>query len=124
MAGNFFGRLVNYFLTDMLTKTLANSHRFQRFALRIDSFVNTNKDAIAKTSKELEKQLAEQSKIMQEQAKILKEQAVANAAKNQPKIEQTQNDLFRFLSHMKNEIQKDLGIATKQAAKNNSGHKR
>jgi hypothetical protein len=36
MSG-FFGRIIGWFVQDILVKQLANSRTFQRFALKIDS---------------------------------------------------------------------------------------
>lgn len=46
MAG-LFGKLVAHFLNEVIVKTLANSRTFQRFALRTDTFIQTQKTTAA-----------------------------------------------------------------------------
>ena len=55
MAG-FFGKIFSWFAQDVIVKTLAENRQFQRFALRIDSFLANKQDTLKEAGKEYMKQ--------------------------------------------------------------------
>ena len=58
MSG-LFSKIIGYFLNEVIVKTLANSKSFQRFALKMDSFITTKKTAVSNIADEAVKKGAE-----------------------------------------------------------------
>ena len=51
MAG-FMGKIFSWFANEILIKTLAENRSFQRFALKVDSFLTTKQETLKEVGKE------------------------------------------------------------------------
>ena len=54
-GGGFIGQIIRYLLQDVVVQSLANSKRFQRFALRIDNFFATTQKSVETKAEEIAK---------------------------------------------------------------------
>ena len=50
---SFIGKLIGYFVNELIVKTLANSKGFQRFAVRSDNFVQAKKKVVRDVGEEV-----------------------------------------------------------------------
>ncbi len=92
------GKLVSYFLNDIIVHTLANSKRFQGFALKIDSAINKNKKVIT------EDYMKSGEKVLNENLSKVKESKVGVFAST-------------FMAEMKKELAKDAAAKNKVVKK-------
>ncbi|CAO2820126.1 unnamed protein product [Amaranthus hypochondriacus] len=68
-GGNFMGRLMSYVINELLVNSLANSHAFQRFAVRTSKKIE-NISKIAQEKKvDMSEQLKDFSKKVEENLK-------------------------------------------------------
>jgi uncharacterized protein YwlG (UPF0340 family) len=86
------GRLISWFMNDIIVRTLANNKRFQGMALKIDGFLTKNKQVV-------------QENYVKTGEKVLKE----NAAK----VKESRAGVFAqtFLKEMKKEVEMELSKA-------------
>lgn len=95
---SFIGKLVGYFVNELIVKTLANSKSFQRFAVRSDSFIKDKKHVAKAVSQEVIVKAKSTSDT------IIKEKG---GKINEVVADKSGFDLGVFLSHMKEEMAKN-----------------
>lgn len=107
--GGLFARLLSMLGTDAMATALARNPSFQRFALRIDSFLNQNQTAIMQKGEEFTKKVEQMSKDPELQA---------NAAKAAEELRQRASAgtsvVGRFFTALRHEVEKDLGLGKKR----------
>ena len=92
---SFIGKLVGYFMNELIVKTLANSKSFQRFAIRSDSFIKDKKQVAKTVSEEvIIKAKSTSDTIIKEKGGHI----------NNVVADKSGFDLGVFLSHMKDEM--------------------
>ena len=94
MSG-FMGKVFSYIANEIIVKTLANNKGFQRFALKLDSFVASKKETVLKNSEEYIK--AGQAAIKDGASKV-----------HQTTTEKIGFDFQKFASVLQEEIKTDL----------------
>jgi hypothetical protein len=98
----FISRIITHFVTEHLVGALARNKGFQRMALKIDSFLQTNKD-VAKQSGE---------EYLKKGGAMFKEEATKAHA---TATEKTGFDFMKFVTAFKEEVTRDLSkITTKK----------
>ncbi len=90
-----FSRVLNWFASEFIVNTLANSRSFQRLALRIDSFLSKQQSTI---------------KTVGDDAKKVSEVKVDEI--NRKAVEATGFDIKAFFSTIKEELAKDAKAAS------------
>jgi hypothetical protein len=94
MAG-FVGKIFSWFANEILIKTLAENRSFQRFALKVDSFLTTKQETLKEVSKEYVKA---GETVFRESAEKVKTTAT----------EKTGFDFMKFAKAFKDEVAKDM----------------
>ena len=89
------GKVFSYIANELIVKTLANNKSFQRFAVKIDSFVASKKEVVLKNSDEYIK--AGHAVIKEGASKV-----------HQTATEKMGFDFQKFASVLQEEIKKDL----------------
>ena len=108
MAG-FVGKIFSYFANEILIKTLAENRSFQRFALKIDSFLTTKQATLKEVGKEYVKA---GENVFREGAE--KVQATAT--------EKTGFDFMKFAKAFKDEVAKDMAeLQNKTSSSSSNG---
>lgn len=97
----FISRIITHFVTEHLVGALARNKGFQRLALKIDSFLQTNKD-VAKQSGE---------EFLKKGGAMFKEEATKVHAKA---TESTGFDFMKFVSAFTEEVSRDISKITKK----------
>ncbi|XP_039013037.1 uncharacterized protein LOC120142400 [Hibiscus syriacus] len=64
-GGNFMHRVISYVVNELVVDRLANSHAFQRFAVRTSKKIEDISSIAAKKREELAEQMKEISKNME-----------------------------------------------------------
>ena len=120
---SFLGNIFRWLLQDVLVNSLANNRRFQRFALKFDSFLNNNKAKINETAEEISKQAEKVIKENQYKAAAGEGGTAsastagrgtpnsASAAGNASAANMNRGGGFmtRFMRNLQDEINKDFG---------------
>jgi hypothetical protein len=98
---SFFGKIFTWFANEHLVKFLAKNRTFQQGALKIDSFINANKEIVTKSGEEYMKK---GSTIFQEQSSKVHEAATSRMG----------FDAYKFATAFKDEVMKDVSQISKK----------
>ena len=105
-GGGFIGQIIRYLLQDVVVHSLANSKRFQRFALRIDNFFATTQKSVEIKAEEIAKGA---EKLAAEAQQTPAQKAVKT--KHPQSGESGGFDPIRFMSHVVEEVKRDINGA-------------
>jgi hypothetical protein len=98
---SFFGKIFTWFANEHLVKFLAKNRTFQQGALKIDAFINANKEIVTKNGEEY---LKKGSTILQEQSSKVHEAATSRMG----------FDAYKFATAFKDEVMKDVSQISKK----------
>ena len=107
MAG-FMGKIFSWFANEILIKTLAENRSFQRFALKVDSFLTSKQETLKEVGKDYVK--AGETVFREGAQKV---HATAT--------EKTGFDFAQFAKAFKEEVTKDMADLQKKVSSSNSG---
>eukprot|EP01036_Dinobryon_divergens_P045230 gene45230-60409_t len=100
----FIGKIISYFASEALVKTLANNRAFQRFALTTDTFLNKNLVNAKQVGQET------LDAVLKKGDKIIKDQGAKMTTDNAKQMSQNPfiSNIFVYARAIRNEIKKDL----------------